>query len=193
MKHTKSTIGRVLPGARAGSGLRQHAGLRDSLRGMLEGRWEAVCYRRGNIVWVDHAKNIITNAGLDHLLDVTLSGGTQDTAWWVGLVDNSGFTSFAAGDTMASHAGWTEFTTYTGDRKAWTDGGVSGQSVDNSASKASFAITGTATLKGAFLSAEESLNSGVLFAEVAFSATRDVQNGDTLEVTYTITAADDGV
>ena len=61
----------------------------------------------GNVKWEDEIDfNIVTNAGLDHLLDVTLSGGTQITTWYLGLTD--GTPTVAAGDTSASHVGWVE-------------------------------------------------------------------------------------
>ena len=99
----------------------------------------------------------------------------------------------AAGDTLASHASWSEFTDYTGDRQAWVEGGVSSQSIDNSSSPAAFPITGSGTVAGAFMTNASTGTSGILFAVVNFSASRSVSNGDTINVTYTISASDDGI
>lgn len=153
------------------------------------GVFEVTAYRNGEIIWQDRAENLVVNAGLDHMLDATLSAGTQITSWYVGL---KGTGSPAAGDTLASHATWTEIADYTGTRPAWTDGGVSSQSVTNSASKASFSIDDTVTVYGAFLSSAASGTSGTLFCAGDFSSSKALENGDTLEVTYTISAADDG-
>ena len=153
------------------------------------GVFMVTAYRDGAVIWEDKAENIVTNAGLDHMLDATLSAGTQITSWYVGL---KGTGTPAAGDTLASHATWTEVTDYTGNRKAWTDGGVSSQSVTNSASKASFAIDDTVTVYGAFLASAATGTSGTLFCAGDFSSSKALENGDTLEVTYTISAADDG-
>jgi len=152
------------------------------------------CYNPdGSLKWSAKAHNIVVNAGLNYLLDAGLSGGTPITSWYVGLVDNSGFTAYAAGDTLATHTGWSEFSSYSGNRQAWTDGGVSSQSVDNSGSPASFSITGSGTIRGCFLASAASGSTGTLFAEVDFSGgNRTVGNGDTVEVTYTFSAADDG-
>ena len=75
----------------------------------------------GNLKYEDSFHNDITNAGKNALLDSFFRNQTQPAAWYFGLVDNSGFSAFAAGDTMSSHSGWTEFTTYSDStRVAWT-------------------------------------------------------------------------
>lgn len=157
----------------------------------FEGHWSIECRGRdGKLKWTDHFKNLVTNEGLNHLLDVTLSGGTQDTTWFVGLMD--GTPTAAATDTLASHAGWTEVTAYDeGARVAWSDGGVSSQSVSNSASPAVFTIsTNGTTIGGAFLSGVASGTSGILYAAGAFSAgDKSLDDGDSLSVTATFTAA----
>lgn len=156
------------------------------------GKWSVECFDQdGNLKWRDEFKNLVTNEGLNHLLDVTLSAATQNTTWYVGLTD--GTPTAAAGDTMSSHAGWTEVTAYSeGVRQTWTDGGVSGQSVDNSASKASYSINGTTTVGGAFLTSNstKSGTTGVLYAVGAFSGgDKSLGSGDTLQVTATFTTA----
>lgn len=151
------------------------------------------CYDKyGNLKWEDDAKNIITNEGLDHILDVVLHGTTPVSPWYVGLVNDA--ESFAAGDTLASHAGWTENTNYTGDRQAYDEAAASSQSTTNSASKASFPITSdTQTIAGAFLASVATGTGGTLLCEAAFTGgDKAVDSGDTLQVTYAIGAADDG-
>lgn len=160
----------------------------------FKGRWDIVCKdKSGKIKWTDKIENLVTNAGLDHALDAVLSAGTQITTWYVGLTD--GTPTVAAGDTMSSHAGWAEVTAYTESvRQTWTDGGVSSQSVDNSASTADFSInSNSTTVGGAFLTSNstKSGTTGTLFAVGAFSAgDKSLDSGDTLSVTATYTAAD---
>lgn len=144
--------------------------------------------------WVDDAKNAVTSAGLDSLLTIYFNVGTPIAVFYVGLVDNSGFTAFSASDTLASHTGWAENTSYTGTRQAWGNGASSGQSVTN-ASPLSFAMTPTvgspATIRGLFLASHTSSNSSsyLLFSTAAFSqGNQVVNNGDTLKVTYTVAA-----
>ncbi|MEQ9643520.1 MAG: hypothetical protein RIM84_26105 [Alphaproteobacteria bacterium] len=95
--------------------------------------------------------------------------------------------SFAAADTLASHAGWTEFTSYTGNRQAITFGEPSSQSLVSS-SDVSFSINGSGTVGGAFVCAAATGTSGVLYSEGDLDADRTVANGDTLNVEVTLSA-----
>lgn len=142
----------------------------------------------GEVKWTEWARNLVTNAGLNDVLNNYFKGSSYTAAWYVGL---KGAGTIAAGDTLASHGGWAEISDYTGDRKALVLGTVASQSVDNSASKATFAIDDTATVAGAFVATAESGTSGVLYGVANFTTPRDVENGDTLTVTVTLSAADD--
>lgn len=149
---------------------------------------------KGKHRWFDTAKNAVTNAALDSVLSIYLNAGTAIPVFYVGLVDNAGFTAFAATDTLASHSGWSENTQYTGTRQAWGNGASSGQSVTN-ATALSFAMTPTsgspATIRGLFLASHTSSNSSsfLLFSTAVFSQGNQlVNNGDTLKVTYTVSA-----
>lgn len=157
----------------------------------IEGSWDVVCRDRyGKVKWTDTIKNLVTNEGLNYLLDAGLSGATPDTTWFVLLTDGS--PSVNAADTLASHAGWTEVTAYDeSNRVAWTDGGVSSQSVDNSGSPAQFTISSdSTTVGGAGLAGVNTGTSGVLYAVGAFTAgDKSLDDDDTLDVTATFTAA----
>ena len=146
----------------------------------------------GNLKWEHTVDNIVTNVGLDDLLDKYLKGSAYTAGFFVGLTD--GTPTVAAGDTMASHAGWTEVAAYTeATREALTLGTVASQSVDNSASKASFSINAdTTVIGGAFLATDntKSGTTGTLYSVAAFDAAdKSLDNGDTLNVTVTCTAA----
>ena len=145
----------------------------------------------GKLKWAEEFDNLVVNAGLDDSLDKHLLGSAYTAAWYVGLTD--GTPTPAAGDTMASHAGWAEITAYSeATREALTLGAVSGQSVDNSASKASFSINDSTTVGGAFVVNESTKAgaTGVLYGVGAFTeGDRAVVSGDTLNVTVTATAA----
>lgn len=157
----------------------------------LGGVFEVVCIGPDGVEkWREIAHNLITNVGLDHILDIVFHGDTPVSPWYVGL-KNTG--TVAAGDTLASHAGWTENANYTGDRKAYDEAAASGQSITNSASKAVFAIdTDTQSIHGAFLCSVATTTTGVLICAADFASAKSADNGDTLEVTYTVSAADDG-
>jgi hypothetical protein len=152
--------------------------------------YKVECVRDGKIIWTEEFDNLVVNAGLDDSLDKHFKGSAYTAAWYVGLTD--GTPSFAAADTMASHAGWTEVTDYDeATREALTLGTVSGQSVDNSASKASFTINTTVTVGGAFIVTVSTKggSTGILYGGGAFSQDRNLVSSDVLNVTITLTAA----
>lgn len=143
----------------------------------------------GTVRWSDTAKNGVTNLGLNKILDVMFHGTTPITTWYIGLIDNSGFSALAAADTLASHAGWTELTGYSGNRKEWTEGAASSQSTTN-ATSVDFVASGSGTVYGVFLAEVASGTSGLLWATAALSGgTQALTSGDTLQVTYTVTAS----
>jgi hypothetical protein len=145
----------------------------------------------GSIAWQEKlVPNGVTNAGLNDLLDVYFDAGTQDTTWFIGLVNNAGFTAFAAADTSASHSGWTELTDYTeATRVAWVPGEPASQSITGPA--ATFTINTTVAIKGAFLIGIDTKGgtTGILFATGAFGSVQNLVNAQTLDVTYTCAAA----
>jgi hypothetical protein len=96
-----------------------------------------------------------------------------------------------AADTMASKS-FNENTTYSnGTRPTFTPGTVAAKSVDNSASKAVFNINGSTRIFGAFVGTNSTKGgtTGTLVGGGLFSASRQVENGDTLNVTVTSTMA----
>ncbi len=153
-------------------------------------RWEIVCRdKHGRFKWRDSIENLVTNAGEDEVLAATLKN-TAQAAWYVMLTD--GTPTVAEGDTSSSHAGWTEVQTYSeAVRQTLTLGAVSAQSVDNSASKASYSINGTVTVGGAALISDSTKggSTGILYSAGAFSGgDKALADGDTLDVTATFTA-----
>jgi hypothetical protein len=151
-----------------------------------------LCPRKHSAILVDRdvSENLVMTAGLNELLDGVFNEAPAAFTWFLGLVDNAGFSAYAAGDTMASHAGWTELTAYTGNRKAWTkNAGANAGAMSNSSSKGSYAINDTKTVRGAFLCVPETGTSGVLYGAGDFSGTRAVVSGDTLTLQVDLSAA----
>jgi hypothetical protein len=149
----------------------------------------------GEFKWSAEIHNVVVDGGQDNLLDVTLNAGTQITVWYIGLTDGS--PTVAETDTIGSHSGWSEVTAYDeANRQTCSFGSVSSQSVDNSASPATFTIsTNSTTIGGAFLVSDNTKGgtSGTLYSVGAFTGgDKTADDGDTLEVTFTATMADDG-
>jgi hypothetical protein len=144
----------------------------------------------GQVKWADSFHNLVMNGGLANMNGVYLGAGTQSTTWYLGLVTGPGSgTTFAAGDTLVTHTGWTESTAYTGNRKTVTFGSATTANpsvITNSASPSSFVMNATATIAGAFLCNVATGTSGILFSAGDFTGgDKSVASGDTLNVTYT--------
>lgn len=170
------------------------ANAQDSIGGRtLRTHFKVECLDKdGNVKWTEEFTNLVVNEGLDDSLDKHLKGSAYTAAWYVGLTD--GTPTPAAGDTMASHAGWAEVTAYSeGARQTLTLGTVSGQSVDNSGSPAAFTINaGSTTVGGCFITSNSTKGgtTGTLYGVGAFTeGDRTLASSDTLNVTVTLTAA----
>jgi len=133
--------------------------------------------------------NGIVDVGLNNILDVQFHGEAATATWYIGLVDNAGWTAWADADTLASHAGWAESVAYTeAARVAWTEGAATARAMTNAAT-CDFSINATGNLKGIFISSNSTKstgNTGTLWSTAAFSSVVATANGDTLKVTYTI-------
>lgn len=161
----------------------------------LGGVFNVQCFDAdGNLKWEDQFHNLVVNEGLQDLNNKYFKGVTYSAAWYLGLITGPGSsTTYNAGDTLATHAGWTEFTNYTGNRKAVTFGTptlADPSVINNSASPSSFVITGGGgTVAGAFLASVATGTSGILFSEGDFTGgDKIVASGDTVNVTYTFNA-----
>jgi hypothetical protein len=145
----------------------------------------------GNLKWEADMTNLVVNTGLQDMNNKYFKGSTYTASFFLGLVTGpASATTYAAADTLASHAGWAEFTDYSGSRKAVTFGTPTTAApsvIDSTGSPSSFAITGTAVVAGAFICTVASGTSGILFSEADFGSPgdRSVVSGDTLNVSYT--------
>jgi hypothetical protein len=162
-----------------------------SVEKRLKNRYVLEAFRDGKLLWVEDFDNLVVDVGLNDSLDKHLKGSGYTAAWYVGVVGAT--PTFAVGDTMGgAHAGWTEQTTYDeATRPVLTLGTVASKSVDNSASKAVFTISGTVTLGGAFIVTTNNKGgtTGILYGGGVFSQNRALVDNDVLNVTITCTAA----
>lgn len=155
------------------------------------GVYTVVCHdANGNLKWSDSFHNLVVNEGLQDMNSKYFSGSGYTAAWYLGLVTGPGSgNTYAPGNTLASHAGWTENTNYAGNRKAATFGTATTADpsvINNSGSPAVFTMNANAqTIAGAFLCSVSSGTSGVLFSVGNFvGGNKIVDSGDTLTVTY---------
>jgi len=140
----------------------------------------------GALKWAEKYDNLVTTGGKTDIIDKYFKGSAYTAAWYLGL---KGTGAAAVGDTLVSHAGWTEVNPYTGNRPAITFGTTTGGS--NTATAVSYAITvaGPTTVAGAFVCTVNTGTAGTLYSAGDFSVSRSVIAGDTLNVTLTVSAA----
>jgi len=173
------------------AGLVAKTGFGESAKG--GGVFHVQCFDKDGVLkWEDQMHNLVVNVGLQDMNTKYFAGSTYTAAWFLGLITGPGSgTTYAATDTLAVKPGWTEFTNYSGARKAITFGAATSADpsvISNSASPSQFSITGAGgTVAGAFVCSVSSGTSGILFSEADFQSPGDrvVVSGDTLNVTYT--------
>jgi hypothetical protein len=166
------------------------------------GKYHVECRDKdGNLKWTAESKNLVVNAGLRYMAGSALTSVTQITTWYLGLYGAAASNTPAAGDTMASHAGWTEIAPYSNATRVAatlaTATTANPSVVTNTASPAIFNINATATVGGAFLTSSSpktpnsGFDAGTLFSAADFGSPgdRSVVSGDTLSVTYTFSLA----
>lgn len=149
----------------------------------LRGHFYIECFdENGNLKWLEDIDNLVVNVGRTDILEKYFRGSTYTAAWYVGL---KGTGTPAAGDTLASHATWSEVTPYSGTRPSWGPTAAASNSITNS-TVVPFSINASATVAGMFLASVNTGTSGTLFSATDFASSRSVVSGDTLNVTYTV-------
>lgn len=174
------------------------AGTQSGEQAKATGVYHVECHDKdGNLKWSADSKNLVVNAGLAYMAGTALTSVAQITTWYIGLYGAGASNTPAAGDTMASHAGWTEVVPYSNATRVAatfvTATTANPSVVTNAASPATFNINATSTVGGAFLTSGSAKNgtTGTLFSAADFSSPgdRSVVNGDIISVTYTFSLA----
>ena len=176
-----------------------------SLTGMgevcqAEGVYTFKCfeYEGGPLLWEDTVHNVVATVGKNLMLQTALTGsGYTVVGPYMGMISSVSYTTGpAAGDTMASHGGWTEAGTTNAPtfaaRIAPSFGTASAGAISTSAA-VSFTMTGAGTLKGAFIvygtgAVTTILNtSGTLLSAGLFTGgDQPVNSGNVVQVTYSL-------
>jgi hypothetical protein len=148
--------------------------------------------------WRDTIHNVVVTVGKNKILDEALAGSAYTATWYMGLISAVSYTTGpVAGDTMASHGGWTEagptnVPNYSQANRITTVWSASAAGAKNLSSALTFSISsGTnVVVKGAFVSSNNSKDgtTGILLSAGAFSGgDKTVSNGDSLAVSYSMT------
>lgn len=153
----------------------------------------------GDLVWLVERYNLIPDAGLATFLGGTLVAALGSYNWYMGLVDNAGFSTYDSSDTAAQIGGsngWTEWQSYSEPtRQQFTPGTVTfgggSAQVDNTASQPNFTMTAAGTIRGVFVASDSTKGgtSGTLLSEVDFTAgSSTVVIGNVLQILQTYSA-----
>lgn len=159
------------------------------------------------LLFEDRFCNLVTTEGKNALLTHALKGSTYTASQALGLIEDTGYTAVAAGNTAANITavgggspanGWNEAPVGTCAARQTPSFGTAG-SGSLAASATSHSILATDTIKGAFLvcrsvagtaaSTTVGATTAALYSAGLFSGgDKAVANGDTLQVTYTASA-----
>jgi hypothetical protein len=161
----------------------------------FQGKFHVVCRdKSGKFKWEVESRNLVTLEGRNHALSVLFNQGTQIATWYLCPFESD--TTILSTHTYAV-PGYTECTAYDeATRVAFVEAAPAAGSLTNSANRAVFTFNATKTIYGMALvsvNTKGDTGSGVLWCASQFTNSKNVDSGDTIEVTYTLTAADDGV
>ena len=144
--------------------------------------------RAGEIIDVSSSHNLVVNEGLNHILNVVLHGATATPTWYVGLFEGN-YTPLAADTAATFPTSATECTAYSeATRQEYVEAAASGQSITNSAARATFTFNASKTIYGAFLTSVSTKGgtTGVLLAADRGAVAKAVVSADQLLVAYTL-------
>lgn len=159
------------------------------------GVYTARCYdAAGNLKWEDTFDNMVLTAGKNDMLDKYLAGSSYTAAFYLGLIAATSYSAIAAGDTMASHAGWLEaggatapaYSESARRTAAWASAAAGAKSLS---APLTFNFTSGGTVKGCFLAtnATKDGTSGICFSAGLFTGgDKTVSNGESIDVSYSL-------
>jgi hypothetical protein len=167
----------------------------------FEGTFIATCRDKdGKFKWQEKTRNLVTNEGLDAILDIMFHADTQITTFYVVLAEDD-VTPLATHDYATP--GFTEVAAAIDEatRPEYEEGASSSQSITNNSNKATFTFNDTKVIYGAALvgggtdanTKDDQAGGGILWCYAQFASSKNVDSGDTIDLTYTLTSADDGV
>lgn len=159
------------------------------------GVYTARCYDAdGNLKWEDTFDNLVLTAGKNDMLDKYLAGSAYTAALYLGLIAATSYSAIAAGDTMASHAGWLEAGGATAPGYSQTTRRAAAWAAASAGAKAlsaalTFNFTSGGTVKGCFLATNSTKDgtAGICFSAGLFSGgDKVVASGESIDVSYSL-------
>jgi hypothetical protein len=152
--------------------------------------WPSMRTRRGRKIAAHVFPNGMTTGGANDALTTYFAGGSPQALWYIAVIDNVGFSALNAADTMASHGGWSENTTYATTRPQWTPAAASGGAIAGTG-PVTITFNGSAAIKGAFICSNNTRGgtSGILWATGLLGSLQNMTNGQALSISYSTSLA----
>lgn len=166
------------------------AGMADSLKTV--GVFRAELIRDGKVIWTDTFPNVVTTQGKNAMLDKFLDLGAAYAAIAMGLHTTVG----NASSTYATPSPQVESVVYSNANRPTPAFSAASAGAKATSANVTFNINGSATITGAFVALgasgvttkSDTAASAILLSTGTFTAgSRAVINGDTLNVSYSLT------
>jgi hypothetical protein len=192
--------------AQAGQGSSIAKGAAMGEEAHAEGRYVFECFDRdGNLKWRDTIDNLVVTEGKNAALTHFLKGSSYTASQVLGLIESTGYSAIGAGNTAAGITaagggsptnGWNEAPSSVAATRGTPAFGTASAGALATSSAVAFSILAARTIKGAFLLCRSAAGTapattvggtaGALYSAGLFSGgDRAVDNGDTLNVSYT--------
>lgn len=140
----------------------------------------------GRLLGARTFNNGTTDQGVTHLAARMFLGAAAYATWYVGLIDNAGFSELLTTDTHQSHPGWAEYAAvYAGLRVAWAPTAAAGRFMD--AANTILSVTASGSVRGAILASSPTIGTAsgqVLYATGTDTEALAVEAGGTVTVGY---------
>ena len=142
----------------------------------------------GSVIVIENA---VKDEAINSFLNVYFGADAKIADWYIGLIDNTGFTATANEDTAALHTGWSEFILYDeAVRQDWDPTTSTAQSVTGTTT-ADFTISTVVVgqkIQGLFVADlnTKTGSTGLLFATAEFAVPVEVLTAEIFKVTYTV-------
>lgn len=133
---------------------------------------------------------MISDFGLNDMLNVYLKGTTQTTAYYVGFIDSTSFSGIASSDTPSSHPGWIEYTDYAETTRPVITFGTPSAGVENNPIAVEITPNAAHTIVGWFIASAsgKGVTTGIMpFLDTFIESTRNTTAGVKQRFTVTIT------
>ena len=140
----------------------------------------------GRLLGARTFENGTTQQGVTHLAARMFLGAAAYSTWYIGLINQAGFSALNSADTHQAHPGWSEWAAlYLSLRVAWAPSAAAGRFMD--APTTVLSVTASGLVRGAFLASTPNIGTAsgqVIYATGVDTEPLAVEAGGTVLVGY---------